>query len=134
MTDGLLNAAVTYIGAIDAADGDVSNSIAGLINLNFGRFQIGGHYAANSIEGGGNANSYMGGVAISDLFGAGNELGVYGGVSPAVGRDPLLVEAYYQISVNEFFTLTPAVIYADNDSGVGQDDNFYGVFRATFEF
>ncbi len=59
---------------------------------------------------------------------------MYGGISPAVGRDPLLVEAYYQISVNEFFTLTPAIIYADNDSNLGTDDNFYGVLRTTFEF
>ena len=97
-------------------------------------FQIGGHYAANSIEGGGNADSYMGGVAFSGLFGEGNEFGVYGGISPAVGRDPLLVEAYYQISVNEPFTFTPAVVYADNDSGVGDDNNFYAVVRATFAF
>ena len=76
----------------------------------------------------------MGGVAFSDLFGTGNEFGVYGGVSPAVGRDPLLVEAYYKIDVNEYFTLTPAVIYADNDSGSDSDDNFYGALRATFQF
>ncbi len=134
LTDGLLNAAIAYIGATDAADGDANNSIAGLINLNFGQFQIGGHYAANDIEGSGDADSYMGGIAIDDLFGVGNQFGVYGGISPAVGRDPLLVEAYYQISVNEFFTFIPAVIYADNDSGVGEDDNIYGALRATFEF
>lgn len=134
LTDGIFNAAVTYIGATDASDGDPNNSIAGLLSLDFGRFQIGGHYAANDIEGEGDADSYMGGIAISDLFGTGNEFGIYGGVSPAVGRDPLLVEAYYQISVNEFFTFTPAIIYADNDSDVGQDDNLYGALRATFAF
>ena len=51
-----------------------------------------------------------------------------------VARDPLLVEAYYQVAVNEFFTFTPAVIYADNDSGIGSQDNFYGALRATLSF
>ncbi|MEL7492848.1 MAG: iron uptake porin [Cyanobacteria bacterium J06554_11] len=133
LTDGIIDAAVTYIGATDADDGDVEYSIAGLLNLDFGRFQVGGHYAINEIEGGGDANSFMGGVAIADLFGAGNEFGVYGGVSPAEDRDPLLVEAYYMVSVNEFFSLTPAVIYADNDTGDG-DDNIYGAVRATLKF
>ena len=132
LTDGIIDAAVTYIGATDADDGDTEYSIAGLLNLDFGRFQIGGHYAVNEIEGGGDADSYMGGVAITDLFGAGNEFGVYGGVSPAVDRDPLLVEAYYKLNVNEFFSLTPAVIYADNDTDDG--DNFYGAVRATVKF
>ncbi|MFK8181970.1 MAG: iron uptake porin [Phormidesmis sp.] len=134
LTDGILDAAITYIGATDAGVGQVESTIAGLVNLDFGGFQIGGHYASNDVEGGGDADSYMGGVAFSDLFGTGNEFGVYGGVSPAVGRDPLLVEAYYKVDVNEYFTLTPAVIYADNDSGVGSDDNFYGALRATFKF
>ena len=134
LTDGILDAAVTYIGATDAAVGEAESSIAGLVSLDFGRFSIGGHYAANDIEGGGDADSYMGGVSFDDLFGAGNEFGVYGGVSPDVNNDPLLVEAYYKVAVNEFFTFTPAVIYADNDSGVGTDDNFYGALRATFKF
>ncbi|MEL6779635.1 MAG: iron uptake porin [Cyanobacteria bacterium J06597_16] len=134
LTDGILDAAITYIGATDAADGDVDSTIAGLINLDFGGFQIGGHYAANDVEGGGDKDSYMGGVAFSDLFGTGNEFGVYGGVSPSEFRDPLLVEAYYQINVNEFFTFTPAVIYADNDSDGDNADNVYGALRATFKF
>ena len=134
LTDGILDAAVTYIGATDTGVGDVENSFAGLINLDFGGFQIGGHYAFNDVEGGGDADSYMGGVAFTDLFGTGNEFGVYGGISPARNRDPLLVEAYYKIDVNEYFTLTPAVIYADNDSGVGEQDNFYGALRATLRF
>jgi len=134
LTDGILDAAITYIGATDAADGQIENSIAGLVNLDFGGFQVGGHYAFNDVEGGGDADSYMGGVAFDDLFGTGNEFGVYGGVSPSETSDPLLVEAYYKVDVNEYFTLTPAVIYADNDSGVGSDDNFYGALRATFKF
>ncbi|MEL7352621.1 MAG: iron uptake porin, partial [Cyanobacteria bacterium J06560_5] len=134
LTDGILDAAVTYIGATDAGEGDADNTIAGLLNLDFGGFQVGGHYASTDVEGGGDLDSYMGGISIADLFGTGNEFGVYGGVSPAVDRDPLLVEAYYQVNVNEFFTFTPAVIYADNDSDGDSTDNFYGALRATFKF
>ncbi len=134
LTDGFLNAAVTYIGATDPNVGQADSTIAGLLNLSFGNFQVGGYYASTDAQGGGDLDSYMGGVAISDFLGAGNELGVYGGISPSLNRDPLLVEAYYQIAVNEFFTFTPAVIYADNDSGIGNQDNFYGALRATFKF
>ncbi|MFK8181968.1 MAG: iron uptake porin [Phormidesmis sp.] len=134
LTDGLLDAAVTYIGATDAGAGNVESSIAGLVNLDFGGFQVGGHYAINDVEGGGDADSYMGGIAIDDFLGSGNSFGVYGGVSPSATADPLLVEAYYSMQVSEYLNLTPAVIYADNDSGVGSDDNFYGAIRATFKF
>ncbi len=134
LTDGFIDAAVTYIGATDPQEGNAEDTIAGLLALNFGRFTVAGHYANSSIEGGGDADSYMGGIAIGDFLGAGNEFGVYGGISPAVDRDPLLVEAYYKLNVNEYFSLTPAVIYADNDGGTDQDDNFYGALRASFTF
>ena len=134
LTDGIFNAAVTYIGATDTDDGDIEDTIAGLLALSFGRFEIGGHYAFNSVDGGGDADSYMGGIAINDLFGAGNQLGLYGGVSPSEFRDPVLVEAYYQLAVNEFFTFTPAVIYTDNDSDADETENVYGALRATFKF
>lgn len=134
LTDGFLNAAVTYIGATDPTDGNAKNTYAGLVNLSFGNFQVGGYYAVNDLEGGGNADSYMGGVAIDNFLGAGNSLGVYGGISPSQNRDPLLVEAYYEIAVNEFFTFTPAVIYTDSDGGSGDDTALYGALRATFKF
>ncbi|MGB7085832.1 MAG: iron uptake porin, partial [Phormidesmis sp.] len=134
LTDGFLDAAVAYIGTDQDLEGTADDTIAGLLSLNFGRFQVGGHYAFTDANGGGDLDSYMGGVAISDFLGSGNELGIYGGISPAIARDPLLVEAYYQVAVNEFFTFTPAVIYADNDSGIGSQDNFYGALRATLSF
>jgi len=134
LTDGFIDAAVTYIGTTDADEGQVEDTIAGLLAFNFGRFTVAGHYANNSLEGGGDVDSYMGGIAINDFLGNGNEFGVYGGISPAIDRDPLLVEAYYKLNVNEYFSLTPAVIYADNDSGSDQDDNIYGALRATFSF
>ena len=134
LTDGFLNAAVTYIGATDPDVGAADDTIAGLVNLSFGNFQVGGYYSSTNARGGGDLDSYMGGVAISNFLGSGNEFGVYGGISPSLNRDPLLVEAYYQIAVNEFFTFTPSVIYADNDSGVGDQENLYGALRATFRF
>ena len=67
-------------------------------------------------------------------FGAGNEFGVYGGISPAINRDPLLVEAYYKLNVNEYFSLTPAVIYADKRLWfLTRMTNVYGALRATFQ-
>ena len=134
LTDGIFDAAVAYLDGDQNDVGDPEYTIAGLLNLDFGGFQIGGHYAYTPAIGDGDLDSYMGGIAFADLFGTGNEFGVYGGISPALDRDPLLVEAYYQIAVNEFFTFTPAVIYADNDSDTGDDDNFYGALRASFRF
>jgi hypothetical protein len=140
LTDGVIDAAVAYIGAGDTVAGQADNTIAGLVNFDLGRFQVGGHYASTDYNGEGSSSSYMGGIAISDFLGAGNELGVYGGISPVsplANRDPLLVEAYYQIAVNEFFTFTPAVIYTDNDDstpGGSNTDNIYGALRASFNF
>ena len=135
LTDGILDAAVTYIGTVDSDLGEANDAIAGLINLDFGGFQIGGHYANTSFDGGGDADSYMGGVAFNNFLGSGNEFGVYGGISPSIDEDPVLVEAYYEVNVNEFFTFTPAVIYSESDTDGGGDDSaVYGALRATFNF
>jgi hypothetical protein len=134
LTDGIFNAAVAYIGSDITTTGAADSTIAGLLNLDFGRLQIAGHYASTDAVGGGNLDSYMGGIAVNDFLGKGNQLGIYGGISPALNRDPLLVEAYYKIAVNEFFTFTPALVYTDNDSGVGTQDNLYGALRASFKF
>ena len=134
LTDGILDAAITYIGAGDADDEAAENTIAGLISLDFGRFVVGGHYASTDVNDGDDIDSYMGGVSFPDFLGAGNEFGVYGGIAPVSGRDPVLVEAYYDINVNEFFSFTPAVIYTDNDSGGDDNEVVYGAVRATFRF
>ncbi len=134
LTDGIFNAAVAYIGSDITTTGAADSTIAGLLNLDFGRLQVAGHYASTDAVGGGNLDSYMGGIAVNDFLGKGNQLGIYGGISPALNRDPLLVEAYYKIAVNEFFTFTPAIVYTDNDSGVGTQDSVYGALRATFKF
>ncbi|MEL6350146.1 MAG: iron uptake porin [Cyanobacteria bacterium J06627_28] len=141
LTDGILDAAVTYIGSSDAAVTTGESAIAGLINLDFGGFQVGGHYANVDYQGGGSSDSFVGGVAFDNFLGSGNEFGVYGGVLPsangvlaAAGVDPLMVEAYYEVNVNEFFTFTPAVIYTDNDTGSADDTAVYGAVRASFSF
>ena len=140
LTDGLIDAAVAYIGATgDTDDGQAENTLAGLLNLDFGRFQIGGYYATTQVDDGDDEDSYSLGVAFDDLFGVGNEFGVYGAVGAVSAdglgddADPLFVEAYYQVAVNEFFTFTPSVIYADNDNN-DDGDNIYGALRATFRF
>ena len=148
LTDGVFDAAVVYLDGDLETDfaGGMGNdplrtlvkpeyTVAGLASVDLGSVVVAGHYAytpANGVDG--DLDSYMGGVFFPGLFGENNELGIYGGVSPAINRDPLLVEAYYKLSVNEFFTVTPAVIYTDNDSGVGDDSNVYGALRASFSF
>ena len=148
LTDGVLDAAVVYLDGDQSINlaGGISDeiltsqvnpeyTIAGMLSLNFGSFILAGHYAyspAKDIEG--DLDSYMGGISVPSLLSETDELGIYGGVSPAFGRDPILIEAYYKFDVSEFLSLTPAIIYADNDSGIGNDDNFYGVMRASFRF
>ncbi len=132
LTDGILNAAVTYINGDNPTGADYT--VAGLLNFDFGGFQVGGHYAYTPVIGGGNADSYMGGVAFNNFLGSGNQFGVYGGISPNPVVDPLLIEAYYKIAVNEFFSFTPAVIYTDSKAGTTDDTAVYGALRATFSF
>ncbi|NJM96825.1 MAG: iron uptake porin [Phormidesmis sp. RL_2_1] len=134
LSDGIFDAAVTYIDSDLNTAGDPEYTIAGLLSLDFGNFVIGGHYAYTPAVGGGDLDSYMGGIAINDFLGSGNQFGVYGGISPDLATDPLLIEGYYQINVNEFFTLTPAIIYTDNDSGSTDDTAIYGAIRTTFSF
>ncbi len=134
LTDGILNAAVTYIDSDNNAAGDPEYTVAGLVNFDFGGFEIGGHYAYTPVVGGGDADSYMGGIAFNNFLGSGNQFGVYGGISPAVNVDPLLIEAYYKIDVNEFFSFTPAVIYTDSQLGTSDDTAVYGALRASFTF
>ncbi|MEM6868165.1 MAG: iron uptake porin [Cyanobacteria bacterium P01_C01_bin.121] len=148
LTDGVFDAAVVYLDGDQETDFDggmgtdplrtkvkPEYTVAGLASVDLGTVVLAGHYAYSPAEGvDGDLDSYMGGVYFPGLFGENNELGIYGGISPAINRDPLLIEAYYKLSVNEFFSVTPAVIYTDNDSNVGDDSNVYGALRASFSF
>ena len=135
LTDGIVDAAVVYLDGDQTAVGTPEYTLAGLVSLDFGKFIVGGHYAHSPANGGtNNLDSYMGGVSFPNMFGSDNELGIYGGVSPNATRDPLLFEAYYKMQLNDFFTLTPAVVYTDNDGGSANDDSVYGALRASFSF
>ncbi|MEM9164155.1 MAG: hypothetical protein AAGC54_13940 [Cyanobacteria bacterium P01_F01_bin.4] len=46
----------------------------------------------------------------------------------------LEIEGYYEIGINEFMSITPALIYGDLDTGGGDDDGLYGVILTTFKF
>jgi hypothetical protein len=75
------------------------------------------------------------GFAVPDLFIEGSQFGVYYAdlLTLVPLQRSLHVEGYYEIPVNEFLTITPALIYGDLGTG-GNDDNFYGAIRATFSF
>lgn len=50
-----------------------------------------------------------------------------------------MVEGYFAIPLNEFLTITPAIVYGEanlrNEGGTRTDNTtLYGVIRATFEF
>ncbi|MEO0489133.1 MAG: iron uptake porin, partial [Cyanobacteria bacterium J06659_2] len=134
ISDGLLDIAAVYIHGNADAGGADTDTFAVPINLDFGGFMVGGYFAFHD-DGNDDTTSYMGGIAVPNLFGLGNELGVYGGVAPSYTNDPLFVEGYYAIGVNEFLTITPSVSYLDPDGDGGiTDTGFFGAIRATFTF
>ncbi|MGD1852885.1 MAG: iron uptake porin [Leptolyngbyaceae cyanobacterium] len=122
LTDGLIDAAITYMdGESDLVDDDAI--IAGLLNLDFGGFEIGGFYADQDGD-----ESWQGGVAVTDFLGTGNAAGIFYAED---FDDNEVAEAYYSMKINEYWTLTPAVIYGELDGG---DDALYGAIRSTFSF
>ncbi|MEL6331257.1 MAG: iron uptake porin [Cyanobacteria bacterium J06626_26] len=123
LSDGLIDAAITYMdGEVDGG-GDVDGIIAGLLNLDFGGFEVGGYFADQDGD-----SSFMGGVAVSDFLGTGNAAGIY---YVEDFDDNEVAEAYYSMKINKYWSLTPAVIYGELDD---EDDAFYGVIRSTFKF
>ncbi|MEO0396346.1 MAG: iron uptake porin [Cyanobacteria bacterium P01_A01_bin.137] len=123
LSDGLIDAAVTYMDG-EGGDGNGADEIiAGLLNLDFGGFEVGGYFADQDGD-----SSFMGGVAVSDFLGTGNAAGVY---YVEDFDDNEVAEAYYSMKINKYWSLTPAVIYGELDDN---DDAFYGVIRSTFSF
>ena len=122
LSDGLIDAAVTYIDGEDS-DADVDGIIAGLLNLDFGGFQVGGYYADQDGD-----ESFQFGVAFSDVLGGG-DLGAYYSED---FDDNEVLEGYYSAKINEFWTVTPAVVYGNLDGN--DNDALYGVIRSTFSF
>ncbi len=140
--DGPFNAAVTYMlnnqsaaftgGAIDKV-----NTFAGLASYDFGRVVVGGHIAYQTFTGG-NDFSWTAGGGINDLFLEGTQLGVYGGQLPQLaantGGNPWIVEGYYEMPLNQFLTITPALIAGDANIAGADSAGFWGVIRTTFRF
>lgn len=132
LTDGLIDAAVTY------QDGEVEGNtvdyvIAGSLNLDLGRFEVGGYYAFIEDDAG-DSDEWQVGLLVPDFLAAGNELGIYGGVDSDPDNNPVIIEGFYAINVNNFITVTPAVIYGDLDTNTADDSGVYGVVRTTFNF
>ena len=124
LSDGLIDAAVTYMDG-ESGDGNGADGIiAGLLSLDFGGFQIGGYYADQDGD-----ESWQAGVAVSNLLGTGNAAGVY---YVEDFNDDETAEAYYSMKINEYWTLTPAVIYGEFDAT--GDESWYGVIRSRFNF
>ncbi|MEA5463460.1 iron uptake porin [Leptothoe sp. PORK10 BA2] len=142
LSDGLIDAAITFQDGEDP-DTTVDFLIGGLLNLDFGAFELGGYYAfIEGKDGAGEQEEWQVGISISDFLAPGNELGIYGGdafdndnAPFNFDSDPIIIEAFYAIKLNKFLTITPAVIYADPDGVDGNDeDGVIGVVRTTFNF
>ena len=140
LSDGLLDAAITFLHGNPDADEAATNTFGGLFNLDFDHFQLGGYGAYHNQQGSDRESFSWGvGVTVPDLFFNGYTFGVYGGQAPSYTEDePFYIEGFYDIEVNDFLTITPAVLYADKNNLNGDFDNtsssVYGVIRASFRF
>jgi hypothetical protein len=132
LTDGFLDAGVAYLHGNNGVDNDFTDTFAGLLNLDFGGFFVAGHFAFHD-DGNDDDTSWQVGAGFSDFLFEGSEVGVYYADLPDYDQNPYVIEGYWQVPVNRFLSLTPAIIYGNLDSG-GNDDNFYGALRATFKF
>lgn len=129
ISDGLIDLGVAYLhsdggSAFQGGTGSGLDTFAGLLNLDFGGFMLGGHFAYSTFAGG-NDTSFTAGIAIPDLFAEGAQLGIYGGLLPQLAGsadNPVYVEGYYNLPINEFFSITPAIIYGDNKATATTDD------------
>ncbi len=151
-----IDAALTYSNSYaggglvfnDAAE--VGNYYGGQVNVKLADiFEIGGGIFYGNIQGiGANPDydvwSWQGTLAINDLLGEGNQLGVLAGVPPYTrdgafgdfGDDTgFLVEGYYRYRLNDFISITPSVVWLNDP--FNQNDNedaIIGHLRTTFSF
>jgi hypothetical protein len=150
-----LDAAVTYAngysgtGFTNAGSGGpaVANTYGALFNFKFGKFELGGNAAYTPIIDIGNGSydvwSYQATVAIRDLGGKGNMLGLLAGVAPydsdvLIGADDdnaFVGELFYKLQLSDNISVTPGVIYIDNPgNNSATDATFVGAIRTTFSF
>jgi hypothetical protein len=132
-------------------DPEIANTYGGQVNFKFGQFQIGGGIAYVPIRQIGNGDydvwSYQATLALVDLGGEGNLLGILGGVTPYASSVPVeldsainqdnnvLVEGFYRFQLNDKISITPSLIWLSapgNDDSNG--DTFVGALRTTFSF
>lgn len=142
LSNGPVDAAITF------QDGEDPNTtvdylVGGLLDLDFGAFELGGYYAFIEGMGGlGEQEEWQVGISIPNFLSPGNELGIYGGdafdgdSAPLnFDADPMIVEMFYAIKANEYLTITPALIYANPDGVDGNtEDGLLGVLRTSFKF
>ncbi|RZM83102.1 S-layer protein [Leptolyngbya iicbica LK] len=139
ISDGLIDAAIAYMRGNDGDDRNFTNTYAGLLNLDFDGFFVAGTVAWHD-NGDDDDFSWMAGAGFEDLFFEGSTFGAYYADLPDYNDrlDPSMFEVYLGIPVNEFLTITPAVVYGDLDTGTladpGDGSQWYGVIRTTFEF
>ena len=139
LSDDFIDAGFAFLHGNDDPGDRATNTFAGLVNFDLGRFEVGGYGAFHDQDGSDEESfSWQAGVSIPDLFFEGNTFGVYVGQAPTYEEDePFFAEAYYEMELNEYLSITPAILYAEenniNDSRV-DSSSVYGVVRAVFRF
>jgi len=140
-----------------ADSASIANIYGGQVNFKFGIFEVGGGvmYMPVRVLGEGDYDvwSYQGTVAVRDLLGDGNMLGLVAGVPPRIaGTSPglsgdlglphsarqdasFLAELFYLFRINDNISITPGLVYiADPGNNNNNDDTFVGAIRTTFTF
>ena len=87
---------------------------------------------------------YGAGLAFPDFGGSGNLLGLQAGVEPYVGgfddsntegqKNPINIQGFYRMAVNDHINITPGAIYLINPNGQDESSVLIGVIRTTFNF
>jgi hypothetical protein len=132
------------------SDASVANTYGAQVNFKLGdTFEIGGGIAYTDVSGlGGRPDyelwSYQATLAINDLGGEGNQLGILAGIPTytadlrefgAEDDNAFLAEVYYRYTLSDNIALTPSVIYIANPfNNQDVDDTFIGTLRTTFSF
>jgi Carbohydrate-selective porin, OprB family/S-layer homology domain len=149
-----LDAAVVYANAYRGAGftnaftgAAVANTYGALFNFKFGKIQIGGNAAYTPVTALGTGSydiwSYQGSIAVTDLGGKGNMLGLLAGVAPydsdvfagADDDNSFVGELFYRLKLSDNITVTPGLIYIDSPGNNSANDaTFVGAIRTTFSF
>jgi Carbohydrate-selective porin, OprB family/S-layer homology domain len=149
-----LDAALVYANAYRGsgftnafAGAAVANTYGALFNFKFGKLQIGGNAAYTPITALGTGSydvwSYQGSIAVMDLGGKGNMLGLLAGVAPydsdvfagADDDNSFVGELFYRLKLSDNISVTPGLIYIDNPGNNSANDaTFVGALRTTFSF